>query len=501
MAEDSEVERIYNILTSGYQELRRKAGRQETDSIDFHLSQTRPGMKAESSVFTATIPLSPAKLSRFLLVGADSWNPYIPQIVRKVTAKEPNSVLQRISKGSGGESAAGFSDWSDIKEVEATFQLPTPLVPVRQLKFYRCLRLLGKDAFTILDIGEQYLYEVNSDSAYLRRRPSGMIIEGKKNSCEVTWVEDTEIPEAIAGDNIFSTMLNQNLAFCARRWVITLLERLRQGVMHVTYDPEFAMAVKIERDCEGRATKRLAELTHRIKSEFFRTIGAPSERIWVTLSNEEGVRVMRRKNSSTELFDHKAVTSFRVPATPESVFNLLVKYSVGFQYATFLYGTDHKKAIEAAWGDSNFSVSLESRNFPRNKRFFPKGFETTGRRFTPRGCPTEPYYLIQQNSKGEFCSSVISHVMNKEQMEKLFLKVELEKEELRKEDWEQLIIPPPDGFAIMPEEDGGLQCKASLVSLSIWSPFERTEKAKAIETMQRIIKGIIKSITEYCGTY
>ncbi|KAK2643693.1 hypothetical protein Ddye_018888 [Dipteronia dyeriana] len=334
MAENSELERIQNILATGYQQLRRKAGLQETDSNDSHFSQTPPGMKVESSVFTTTFPFSPNKLLRILVHDMDTWNPDFPQIVRKVSAEKPDSILQSIIKSSGGESsrsAAGFSDWSDIREVEATFQLPTLLVPVRQLKFYRCLRRLGKDAFAILDIGEQYLYEVNSDSAYLRRRPSGMIIEGNKTSSEVTWVEDTEIPEAIAGDNIFSTMLDLNLAFCARRWVITLLERLNQGVMHVTYHPEFAMAMKIERDCESKATKRLTELTRRIKSEFFRTIGAPSERRWVTLSNEEGVRVLRRKYSSTELFDHKAVTSFRVPATPESVFNLLVRYSVGFQ--------------------------------------------------------------------------------------------------------------------------------------------------------------------------
>ncbi|KAK0602930.1 hypothetical protein LWI29_038344 [Acer saccharum] len=265
----------------------------------------------------------------------DTWNPYIPQVVRKVIAEWPNSILQRITKGSGGESsksvaaavAARSNDWSIIKEVEATFQLPTPLVPVRQLKFYRCFPMLGEDAFAILDIGEQYLYEVNPDSAYLCRRPSGMIIEGNKNSSEVTWVEHIEIPEAIAVDNIFSTMLDQNLAFCARRWVTTLLERLKQGVLHVTYDPEFATAMKIEKDWESTATKRLAKLIDRIKSEFFRTISAPSQGIWVTLSNEEGVRVLRRKSSSIELFDHKAVTSFRVPATPETVFNLQSKVS------------------------------------------------------------------------------------------------------------------------------------------------------------------------------
>lgn len=51
---------------------------------------------------------------------------------------------------------------------------------------------------------------------------------------QVIWIESVEVDTCLDQNNIFLSMVNSNLAFCAKRWVSTFLQRLKRSVSSFT---------------------------------------------------------------------------------------------------------------------------------------------------------------------------------------------------------------------------------------------------------------------------
>ncbi|KAK2643696.1 hypothetical protein Ddye_018891 [Dipteronia dyeriana] len=132
-----------------------------------------------------------------------AWRPLWPQIVHEARSFFPTADWQRLSE-SFGEGSSHFpaeflrrsGEWSCIIKVHARLLLPTPTVPIREYSFLRYQKQIQEDIWAITDVSDDYLDVLNPEAELeYRRGPSGIIArEMGEECCEVTWVENMEVP-------------------------------------------------------------------------------------------------------------------------------------------------------------------------------------------------------------------------------------------------------------------------------------------------------------------
>ncbi|GLT72822.1 hypothetical protein SLA2020_447220 [Shorea laevis] len=401
-----------------------------------------PGMRVECSIQTAIVPIAPKNLHS-VFMDADVWASTFSAIVHRGSSHSPTGLLSQLID----------TDRTivDIVVVNAEFQLPTPLVPLRKFCFLRYLRQIIPDIWAIVDVSNDYFNHEPSDSTSevkCRRRPSGLIIRKRDDGSELIWIENVEVHEHQVQETMYSEIVNSKLAFCAKRWVRTLLQKLNRN------NSKF---FNLKMPLEWRAHIYLLNLIKFMEKDYFDCVSqAPNRSKWDILA-DEGIRVLRDVTVVETLGSNNyvALTSFHVQAAPLSVFKFLVENNFKLQWPGLLEESEELFTC----------VTEDHSTFTLHKK--------------------HNEYLLQDASRDEFCHFIISSPMTQVAVDAVLLSGT----------WRNYFLRP-SGFAIMPDGSGGLQSDASLVTIAMQQELDALEAGSAIEAMSNIIRAIIEEITE-----
>ncbi|XP_062149386.1 homeobox-leucine zipper protein HDG3-like isoform X2 [Alnus glutinosa] len=405
-------------------------------------SPPAPGMRVECSIETAILPIPPKNLHS-VFMDADVWASTLSGIVHRGSIHSPTGVLSQLIDTD--------PTIIDIVVVNAEFQLPTPLVPIRKFCFLRCLREIVADVWVIVDVSNDYFDHEPSNSTSevkCRRRPSGVIIRKHGNGSEVIWIENVEVYEHQVQETMYSEIVNSKLAFCAKRWVGTLLQMFKRN------DSKF---FNVKMPLGWRAHLYLLNLIKSMEKEYFDCISeAPNRRKWDILA-DEGIRVLRDVTINADTLDsnnYTALTSFHVQAAPLSVFQFLVKKYFKLQWPSLL--EESEELFTCVTEDDRHCITLLKKHHE---------------------------YMLQDTLEDEFCHFVISSPMTQVAVDTAFCSGI----------WRDSLLKP-SGFAIMPDGSGGLESDASLVTIAVQQELDVLEAGPAIEAMSNIIRRIIGEI-------
>ncbi|KAG9153315.1 hypothetical protein Leryth_018032 [Lithospermum erythrorhizon] len=207
----------------------------------------------------------------------------------------------------------------------AEFQLPSPIVPTREVYFVRYCKQHTDGTWAVVDVSLDNLHP-NSMPSRCRRRPSGCVIHELPNGySKVTWIEHFEVEDRVV-NNIYRSLVTSGLAFGAKCWVTTLdrqCERLASTISNNIPVGD----VSVITSAEGK--KSMLKLAERMVKSFCIGVGASTAHTWTTLSGSgsDVVRVMTRKSvddpgrpSGIVL---SAATSIWLPVPPKRIFDFL----------------------------------------------------------------------------------------------------------------------------------------------------------------------------------
>lgn len=212
-----------------------------------------------------------------------------------------------------------------LQVMTAEFQLPSPIVPTRELYFARYCKQHTDGSWAVVDVSLDNL-RPNSIPSRCRRRPSGCLIHELPNGySKVTWIEHVEVDDRVV-NNIYASLVTSGLAFGAKRWVATLdrqCERLASAMSNNIPVGDVCVITS----AEGK--KSMLKLAERMVKSFCAGVGASTAHTWTTLSGSgsDAVRVMTRKSvddpGRPPGIVLSAATSFWLPVPPKQIFDFL----------------------------------------------------------------------------------------------------------------------------------------------------------------------------------
>ncbi|KAJ4827228.1 hypothetical protein Tsubulata_034570 [Turnera subulata] len=232
------------------------------------------------------------------------------------------STLDILSSGVNGSRSGA------VQVMVAEFQLVSPLVPVRQVKFLRFCKQHAEGVWVVVDVS----IDANLDSSNphgmttCRRLPSGCLIQDMPNGCcKVTWVEHSEYDNSLV-HQLYRQVLSSGRGFGAQRWFATL-QRYYE-CMASLLSPTISGEEQTGLTLAGK--KSMLKLAQRMVDSFCSGVCASSVRNWEKLlvgNVGEDVRILTRKNSNNpgELdgIVLSASTSFWLPVTRQRLFDFL----------------------------------------------------------------------------------------------------------------------------------------------------------------------------------
>ncbi|CAA2983402.1 homeobox-leucine zipper HDG1-like isoform X3 [Olea europaea subsp. europaea] len=163
----------------------------------------------EATKATGTVIINSVALAETLM-NTNQWMEMFPYIIGRA------STVDVISAGTGGNRNGA------LQLMHAEFQVLSPLVPVRQVKFIRFCKQNAKDIWAVVDVSVDAIQEGSRAHVDCRRLPSGCVIQDLPNGySKVTWVEHTEY-DANVVHQLYQPLLNSGLGFGAQKWVASL---------------------------------------------------------------------------------------------------------------------------------------------------------------------------------------------------------------------------------------------------------------------------------------
>ncbi|TVU31549.1 hypothetical protein EJB05_23238 [Eragrostis curvula] len=252
-------------------------------------------------------------------LDANKWMELFPSIVSKAR------TIQIISHGA----ASGHLGSGSLLLMQAEVQFPSPLVPAREVVFFRyCVHNGDEGTWSIVDFpAEGFELEALQTPLVVkcRRRPSGCVIQDMPNGySRVVWMEHMEIVgEEKPLHHVFKDYVAGGAAFGATRWVSLLqrqCERLASELARNIAD------LGVIRTPEARTN--MMKLSQRMITTFCANISASGSQSWTALSEstEETIRVTTRKNTDPGQPSGvilTAVSTSWLPFSHQRVFELL----------------------------------------------------------------------------------------------------------------------------------------------------------------------------------
>ncbi|TKV94743.1 hypothetical protein SEVIR_9G315700v4 [Setaria viridis] len=247
------------------------------------------GARTEGSRDSAVVIMNSITLVDAFL-DANKWMELFPSIVSKAR------TIQVINHGA----ASGHLGSGSLLLMQAEVQFPSPLVPAREVVFFRyCVHNGDEGTWSVVDFpAEGFQLEALQTSSVVKcqRRPSGCIIQDMPNGySRVVWVEHMEmVGEEKPLHQVFKDYVANGTAFGATRWVSLLqrqCERLASELARNIAD------LGVIRTPEARTN--MMKLSQRMITTFCANISASGSQSWTALSEstEDTIRVTTRKNT------------------------------------------------------------------------------------------------------------------------------------------------------------------------------------------------------------
>ncbi|KAE9617346.1 putative transcription factor & lipid binding HD-SAD family [Lupinus albus] len=143
----------------------------------------------------------------------DQWSEIFPSaIARAVT-------LEIISTGIPGNKNGA------MQVIHVEVQLPSPLVPVRELTFLRYCKQHTESLWAVVDVSVEIGHNpTNAPYPIMncRRMPSGCIVQDTSNGfSKVTWIEHNQYDETMI-HHLYRPLISSGIGFGAQRWIASL---------------------------------------------------------------------------------------------------------------------------------------------------------------------------------------------------------------------------------------------------------------------------------------
>ncbi|TYH58077.1 hypothetical protein ES332_D08G130700v1 [Gossypium tomentosum] len=273
------------------------------------------GMKPSSYATEATKATGLVYLRGLALVealmDANRWVEMFPCMISRA------ATIDVLSSGTG------VTRDNELQVMDAEFQVLSPLVPVRQVRFIRFCKQHSEGVWAVVDVSIDPSQDATDTQMFpnCRRLPSGCVIQDVDTKCsKITWVEHSEYDDS-AVHHLLQPFLSSGFGFGAHRWLATLQRQCD------------CMAILMSQDIPGitpAGRKSMIKLAQRMTYNFCAGVCASSIHKWDKLSVGnvgEDVRVMTRKNINDPGEPHgvvlSAATSVWMPVTQERLFDFL----------------------------------------------------------------------------------------------------------------------------------------------------------------------------------
>ncbi|XP_038684638.1 homeobox-leucine zipper protein ANTHOCYANINLESS 2-like isoform X2 [Tripterygium wilfordii] len=262
----------------------------ENDMLN-HLAYKRTfrpciGMKPTGFVSEATRETDVVIIDSLALVETlmddNRWVEMFPSIIARAT------TVDVISTGLNGTKNGA------LQVMHAEFQVLSPLVPIRPIKFLRFCKQHAEGVWAVVDVSIDAGCE-GSNPNTCRRLPSGCLVRDVGNGCsKVTFVEHSEYDENYV-HRLFQPYVNSGMAFGARRLLVSLQRQCESLTVLVSSN----ISAKDQSGITPSGKKNMIRLAQRMIDDFCNAICASSVRKWDKLHAGdvgEDVRVLTRRS-------------------------------------------------------------------------------------------------------------------------------------------------------------------------------------------------------------
>ncbi|KAK9944998.1 hypothetical protein M0R45_010531 [Rubus argutus] len=465
-----QLQESYNICMAAYREIMTMAMKANTWVVDIpplgsieelqkmFRTPPSPGMEIEYSIESGIVTFKPEHLVS-TMIDVDEWASALCNIVHHKTAEVPSGIMANLMNREAPHTRDNFRG---VKMINAELLSPMPCVTTRKFSFVRFVRQIIQDIWAVVDVSTDYF--PNTDSTLkvnCKRRPSGVIIRRRDDCSEVIWIENMEVQKCNVQDSIYSGVINSNLAFGAKRWISTLSTKEKR------LESRFA-TFRMPTNFQGSSVRAaLLKLTRRLKKVYLNYITKHPDETKLDLLSDKGVKILKDTDALGN-DNCMAVYSFRVEATPLSVFNFLVKRNQELQWPNLQELEEPEEVIKLVTDDDSNCITLHTKSVIQ-----PEARENYK-------------YLLQEASRDEFCSFIISSPITHSEVNSalgLFGKA--------------CCAFRPFGFSIIPDGSRGLQSDASLVTIALPQVLDADrESDEVIEIMSNLVSSIVGAIKE-----
>ncbi|CAH2070266.1 unnamed protein product [Thlaspi arvense] len=270
------------------------------------------GFVAEGSRETGLVLINSLALVETLM-DTNRWEEMFECIVAVA------STVEVISNGSAG------SRNGSIQLMQAEFQVMSPLVPNRKIKFLRYCKQHGDGLWAIVDVSCNVNREDENLKTYggFKRFPSGCIIQDIGNGCskrnfqQVTWIEHSEFEENQI-HSLYQPLLSSSLGLGATKWLATLQRRCESYMTLLSSQVHTGLSLA--------GTKSTLTLAQRMKRNFYSGITASPIHKWEKLLAEnlgQDTRILTRKSLEPSGIVLSAATSLWLPVNQQRLFEFL----------------------------------------------------------------------------------------------------------------------------------------------------------------------------------
>ncbi|OMO97924.1 hypothetical protein COLO4_14278 [Corchorus olitorius] len=255
-------------------------------------------------------------------------------------------------------SGTGVPRDNALQVMDAEFQVLSPLVPIRQVRFLRFCKQHSERVWAVVDVSIDPCQDAANAHIFpnCRRLPSGCLIQDMDGKySKVTWVEHTEYDDNVVHP-LLRPLLSTGFGFGAHRWLATLQRQC--DCLSVLLCPDMPGEDNTGITSAGR--KSMIKLAQRMTRNFCSGVCASSMHRWEKInigSVGEDVRVMTRKNVSDPGEPPgvvlSAATSVWMPVTQQRLFDFLRNERMRSEWDILSNGGPMQEMVNVAKGQGH----------------------------------------------------------------------------------------------------------------------------------------------------
>ncbi|KAL4030395.1 hypothetical protein IC575_008631 [Cucumis melo] len=459
-----EVQRINNIIKAAYKEFMAIAiaakawildppavGAVEEFQEMFHTPPPH-GYTVERTVETAILSIPSRSLMSIMMDGG-KWASMFSSII---CSESDEIVLVPLKKFW----MTGPCDW-DFVLMNAQFRLPAEFLPRWNTRFLRFKKLIVGDTYAIFDVSTDYFENMTADPTQkivYKRRPSGLIVRPIGFLSEVIWIENAEVKKIDIPNHMHSTF-TPNFHLTAKQWISMISQNLKRINGRIVTPDMFD---------ESMDVPDLLTIGNNLRKYFLQTVNPfPTERTWDLFSDDK-IRISRDIKASYIGY-HDDCIAIRTVCIAETPTTLLTYLDVN----NHIFQTSKNSQAQLEMAVALLATDESSCTILSMKKEI--GDEDS----------KDNKFFLQESTKNEYCSFILSS-----QMSEADVHISLLPRFCRNS-----LFLRPSGFAIMPAGPGGLQSKASFVTIYIRRELKNMKVEQVIEAMSCHVNAVIDRIS------